>query len=88
MYTYSSTCHERPPPFRSESGPPWQVAVGYTEINTAKTVVGIFQKGPAKAGGRSPEGPAEAGTTVGIILTQSGLHVSSYLSNRRKFSTS
>ena len=23
---YSSTCHERPPPVRSESGPSWQVA--------------------------------------------------------------
>ena len=24
---YSSTCHERPPPVRSESGPSWQVAL-------------------------------------------------------------
>ena len=26
IYMYSSTCHERPPPVRSESGPSWQVA--------------------------------------------------------------
>ena len=46
---YSSTCHERPPPVRSESGPSWQVAAGYRDINTAKTVVGTLQKWPAKA---------------------------------------
>ena len=61
---FSSTCHERPPPVRSESGPSWQVAAGYRDINTAKTVVGTLQKWPAKAGGRSPKGPVVAGTTV------------------------
>ena len=35
---YSSTCHERLPPVRSESGPSWQVAAGYRDINTANTV--------------------------------------------------
>ena len=49
---YSSTCHE------------WQVAARYRDINTAKTVVGTLQKWPAKADGRSPKGPAVAGTTV------------------------
>ena len=33
-------------------------------VNTANTVVGTLQKWPAKAGGRSPKGPAVAGTTV------------------------
>ena len=61
---YSSTCHERPPQVRSESGQSWQVAAGYRDINRAKTVVGTLQKWPAKAGGRSPKGPAEADTTV------------------------
>ena len=42
----------------------WQVAAGYRDINTAKTVVGALQKRPAKAGGRSPKGPAVADTTV------------------------
>ena len=49
------------PPVRSESDPSWQVAAGYRDINTAKTVVGTLQKWPAKAGGRSPKGPAVAG---------------------------
>ena len=40
------------------------MAAGYRDINTAKTVVGTLQKWPAKAGGRSPEGPAVVGTTV------------------------
>ena len=31
--TVVSTCHERPPPVRSESGPLWQVAAGYRDIN-------------------------------------------------------
>ena len=35
---YSSTSHERLPPVRSESGPSWQVAAGYLDINTANTV--------------------------------------------------
>ena len=61
---YSSTCYERPPPVQSESGPLWQMATGYRDINMAKTVVGTLQKCPAKAGGRSPKGPAVAGTTV------------------------
>ena len=60
----SSTCHERSPPVQGESDPSWQVAAGYRVINTAKTVVGALQKRPAKAGGRSPKGPAVAGTTV------------------------
>ena len=63
-YYYSSICHERPPPVRSESGPSWQVASGYRDINTANTAVGTLQMWPAKAGGRSPKGPAVAGTTV------------------------
>ena len=63
-FIYSSICHEQPPPVRSESGPSWQVAAGYRDINTAKTVVGTLQKWPAKAGGRSPKGLAVAGTTV------------------------
>ena len=58
------TCHERPPPVRSESGASWQVAAGHRYINKAKPVVGALQKWPAKAGGRSPKGPAEAGTMV------------------------
>ena len=33
-------------------------------INKAKTVVGTLEKCPAKAGGRSPKGPAVGGTTV------------------------
>ena len=49
---YSSTCHERSPPVRSESGSSWQVATGYRDINTAKTVVGTLQKWPTKAGGQ------------------------------------
>ena len=64
LFMYNSTCHERPPPVRSESGPLWQVVAGYRDINTAKTVVCTLQKLPAKAGGRSPKGPAVAGTTV------------------------
>ena len=55
---YSSTCHERPPRVRSESGPSWQVAAGYRDINMAKP----------KAGGRSPKGPAVAGTSVFTFL--------------------
>ena len=39
----------------------WDTAL---DINTAKTVVGTLKKWPAKAGGRSPKGPALAGTTV------------------------
>ena len=46
---------------RSESGPSWQVAAGYGDINTAKTVVGTLQKWPIRAGGRSPKGPAVTG---------------------------
>ena len=42
----------------------WQVAAEYRDINTAKTVVCTLQKWPTKAGGRSPKGPAVAGTTV------------------------
>ena len=64
VFTYSSTCHERPSPVRSKSGPSWQVAAGYRDINTANTVVRALQKWPAIAGGRSPKGPAVAGTTV------------------------
>ena len=64
LLKYSSTCHERSPPVRSESGPSWQVAAGYKDINTSKTVVGTLQKWPAKAGGRSTKGSAVAGTTV------------------------
>ena len=64
---YSSTCLERSPPVRSESGPSWQVAAGYRDINTAKTAVGTLQKWPAKAGGRSPKGPVVAGTTLVIL---------------------
>ena len=60
---YNSTCHERPPPVRSESGPSWQVAAGSRDINTAKKVVGTLQKWPTKADGCSPKGPAVAGTT-------------------------
>ena len=48
----------------SKSGPSWQVAAGYRDINTSKRVVGTLQKWPAKAGGHSPKGPAVAGTTV------------------------
>ena len=70
---YSSICHERPPPVRSESGPSFQVAARYRDINTAQTVVGALQKWPAKAGGRSPKGPAVAGTTV--LLTISFFHL-------------
>ena len=55
---------KRPHPVRSERSPSWQVAAGYRDINTAKTVVGPLQKWPAKAGGRSLKGPAMAGTTV------------------------
>ena len=62
---YSSTCHERPPPVRSESGPSWQVAAGYRDINTT-----TLQKWPAKAGGRSPKGPAVAGTTVPLNVLE------------------
>ena len=40
------------------------MAVGYRDINTAKTVVRTLQTWPAKAGGCSPKGPAVAGTTV------------------------
>ena len=40
------------------------MAAGYRDINTAKTVVGILQKWPAKEGGHSPKGPVVAGTTV------------------------
>ena len=65
---YSSTCHEGPPPVRTESGPSWQMAARYRDINTAKTVVGTLQKWPTKAGGRSPKGPAMAGTTVANLL--------------------
>ena len=61
---YSRTCHERPPPVRSESGPSLQMAAGYGNINTAKTAVGTLQKWPTKAGGRSPKDPAVAGITV------------------------
>ena len=31
-------------------------------------VVGTSQKWPAKAGGRSPKGPAVAGTTVSVLV--------------------
>ena len=31
-------------------------------------VVGTSQKWPAKAGGRSPKGPAVAGTTVAVFV--------------------
>ena len=41
------------------------MAAGYRDINTAK-VVGTLQKWPAKAGGRSPKGPAVAGTTIKV----------------------
>ena len=61
---YSRTCHERPPPVRSESGPSWQVAARYRDISTARAVVGTSQKWPTKAGGRSPKSAAVAGTTV------------------------
>ena len=44
------------------------MATGYKDINAAKTVIGTLQKWPAKAGGRSPNGPAVAGTTVTIYL--------------------
>ena len=33
-------------------------------------VVGTSQKWPAKAGGRSPKGPAVAGTTVVLICSR------------------
>ena len=52
LYCNSSTCQERPPPIRVRKWPPWQVAAGYRDTNTAKTVVGTLQKWPAKAGGR------------------------------------
>ena len=71
---YSSTCHERPPPVRSESGPSWQVAAGYRDINTAKTVVGTLQKWAARAGGRSPNSPAVAGATVSSSCYAIGLY--------------
>ena len=68
---YRSTCHERTLPVRSESGPSWQVATGYRDINTAKAVVGTLQKWPTKTGGRSTKGTAVAGTTVyRFILVQ------------------
>ena len=40
------------------------MAAVYSDINTSKTVVGTLQKWPIEAGGRSPKGPAVAGTTV------------------------
>ena len=43
-----------------------KVARDWYILNTAKTVVGTLQKWPTKAGGRSPKGPALAGTTVGL----------------------
>ena len=39
-----------------------------SDTGTAKTVVGTLQKWPAKAGGRSPKGPAVTGTTVTRIF--------------------
>ena len=68
LINYCSTCHEQPPPVRSEIGPSWQVAAGYRDINTAKTVVGTLRKWPTKAGGRSPKSPAMAGTTVSHFI--------------------
>ena len=41
-----------------------QVAAGYRDITTAKTVVGTLKKWPIKAAGRSPNGPAVTGSTV------------------------
>ena len=58
---YSDTCHKRPSPIRRESGSSSQVAAGYRDINTAKSVVCTLQKWPAEAGGRSRKGPAVAG---------------------------
>ena len=40
------------------------MAAGYRYINTENILVGILQKWPAKAGGRSHKGPSVAGTTV------------------------
>ena len=84
LFRTLSTCHERPPPVHSESDPSWQVAAGYRDINTAKTVVGTLQKWSTKAGGHSPKGPAVAGTStyrLYIYIFIVCLHINKYVLN-------